>query len=310
MKKLFLILAVILILLLAGVYFFIPTNEEYTDTVDFNCTQPALLRYVTNPQKWSAWFPGKKINDSTFVFNNYTYTITRLQMDGFAARVSNTSDSITGRFNIQFGVDKKSGMAFSTTFTNGTNPIQRVSSYYNNKDLKNNITSFLAALKTFFDKEENVYGMKVVRQMVTDSTLMATKQIMNHYPTMQEVYSMINEVDAYVKKNGGVQKNPPMLNVYQEAADKYYVMVAIPTNKALPSQGKFELKTMILGYILVAEIKGGINTLRNAEQEMYNYAVDYGKTSPAIPYQSLITNRQTTADSTQWITKLYFPIMY
>jgi hypothetical protein len=43
---------------------------------------------------------------------------------------------------------------------------------------------------------------------------------------------------------------------------------------------------------------------------MKNYVEDNKKTSPAIPYQSLITNRLTETDTTKWVTKLYYPVFF
>jgi len=65
---------------------------------------------------------------------------------------------------------------------------------------------------------------------------------------------------------------------------------------------------MIRGNILVAEIKGGIYSVNEAERQLVNYANDYKKISPAIPFQSLVTNRQLEPDTSKWVTRLYYPI--
>ena len=70
----------------------------------------------------------------------------------------------------------------------------------------------------------------------------------------------------------------------------------------------FQLKRMILGGILKGEIKGGFKTISNAERAFQNYMYDYNLSSPAIPYQLLITDRLQQPDSSQWITELYFPV--
>ena len=67
---------------------------------------------------------------------------------------------------------------------------------------------------------------------------------------------------------------------------------------------------MVLGNILVGEVKGGLSTILNAEKQLANYVFDYGKASPAIPFQSLVTDRSLEADSSKWITRLNYPIFY
>ena len=67
---------------------------------------------------------------------------------------------------------------------------------------------------------------------------------------------------------------------------------------------------MVLGNILKAEVTGGLDRVKEGETELANYVDDYHKLSPAIPFQSLVTDRISQADSTKWITRLYYPIFY
>jgi hypothetical protein len=67
---------------------------------------------------------------------------------------------------------------------------------------------------------------------------------------------------------------------------------------------------MILGYILVGEVKGGMVTVAAAEKRMADYAFDHQKTAPAIPFQSLITDRMQEKDTGKWITRIYYPVLY
>ena len=70
----------------------------------------------------------------------------------------------------------------------------------------------------------------------------------------------------------------------------------------------FELKKMILGNVIKAEIIGGIHTVNKGEDELFNYLNDYNRSSPAIPFQELVTNRIEEKDSLKWITNLYYPV--
>ena len=86
-------------------------------------------------------------------------------------------------------------------------------------------------------------------------------------------------------------------------------MVAIPVNKVLPDAGEIQMKRMIPGNILVTEIRGGEATIDAAFDTFDKLITDYRKTSPAIPFQLLITNRQVVRDTSKWITKLYYPVI-
>ncbi len=65
---------------------------------------------------------------------------------------------------------------------------------------------------------------------------------------------------------------------------------------------------MFPGKILSTEIKGGEYAVETGFKELSNYISDNQLTSPAIPFQSLVTNRVMEPDTSKWITKLYYPI--
>ena len=88
----------------------------------------------------------------------------------------------------------------------------------------------------------------------------------------------------------------------------YKIMVAIPINKIVPTTEKFLLKRMVPGKILVTEVKGGAYTADVALRQLTLYMEDNRLISPAIPFQSLITERIKEADTTKWMTKIYFPV--
>ncbi len=89
----------------------------------------------------------------------------------------------------------------------------------------------------------------------------------------------------------------------------YETMVAIPVDRVLDDSQDFALKKMVPGNILVAEVKGGISTVKEGEAQLENFVQDYQFVSPAIPFQSLVTNRMLEKDTSKWITKLYYPIL-
>jgi hypothetical protein len=86
-------------------------------------------------------------------------------------------------------------------------------------------------------------------------------------------------------------------------------MVAIPINKELPGSGNIFPRKLIKGNYLMTEIQGGPYTIQNALHQLQVYAEDYRRTIIAIPFESLITNRITTPDTSQWKTKIFLPVM-
>jgi hypothetical protein len=63
------------------------------------------------------------------------------------------------------------------------------------------------------------------------------------------------------------------------------------------------------GNILITEVKGGQNEITNAYKQIQNYVSDYNRSAPAIPFESLVTDRRKEPDSSKWITRIYYPVI-
>jgi hypothetical protein len=308
MIKLFLIFSLIILIIASAVYFFIPSNQPIDLGTTINCTESGLSRIMLNKNKWRIWWPGYKKADNLYGYKHCIYRIDKIAANGFETTIFNGKDSTKATLQI-IGLDNGSiELRWKSFFSFSDQPVKKILQFNRYTNIKNNIEALTASIKNFFDREENIYGIKVIKQKVTEASLISTKQDFNHYPSAKEVYSMITLLKEYIRQKGGEEDSYPMLNVHTEDSLNYQAMVAIPTKTDLPSEGKFALKKMVLGNILMAEVKGGIYTVKNGEQELTNYVNDYNKISPAIPFQSLVTNRIQEADTSKWVTKLYYPI--
>ena len=144
--------------------------------------------------------------------------------------------------------------------------------------------------------------------MVVDTLLISTKKTFNAYPTTEQVYEMIADLETCINTNAVMQTNPPMLHVVQDSG-VFKTMVAIPINKSIPNTDRFIIKKMIAGKILITEATGGSANAEATIKKLELYMDDYHLLSPAISFQSLVTDRTKERDSTKWVTKIYYPIM-
>jgi hypothetical protein len=309
MKK-WLLLILIIIASLITLYFSFPATQTDEFQTTFACAPQAVARQIINKEKWSKWWPGKKINDSIYSFEDCKYRIGKILLNGFHTTVYHDKDSIKGLLQfIYFGTDSTQ-FKWTSVYHFSKNPLKRIKESGEVKRLNNNVVCLIVDMKKFFSVPSNVYGMKIVEENITDSTMIAVKQEFDHYPTTEEIYGMIHSVKNYIKEHHGEETNYPMLNVHKEGPSRFQAMVGVPTKVDLPAKGKFELKKMVLGVILRADVKGGVERVKEGEKQLAYYVTDHQKYSPAIPFQSLVTDRISQPDSTQWITKLYYPIFY
>ncbi|MFN8252111.1 MAG: hypothetical protein U0V75_09535 [Ferruginibacter sp.] len=310
MKKRVLTLLAVLAAAFLVAYFVIAPPEKHSNTVQLQCTQTAFTRFLLNKKKWPQWWPGKIQNDSTLEYSGLEFSVQKVLLNGILFSIKKGDEQYSGRLDILPADSNLCTAGFTTAFDVPSGIMERFRSYGAAKEINAVTDHLLTDLQSFFNQQENVYGMKVERQKVTDTMLISTSRVQDHYPSTTEVYDMLASLKQYILSVNGKETNPPMLNVYKEDSTRYNVMVAIPTAALLPATEIFKPKRMVPGYILVGDVKGGIAVIKKAEEEMYNYVIDYGKSSPAIPFQSLLTNRQQEPDSSKWITRLYYPVMY
>src|SRR5690242_10659970 len=153
-------------------------------------------------------------------------------------------------------------------------------------------------MKTFYSKTENVYGIHITQEKVVDSTLLQNSAVSKGYPTTEFIYGLIDEMQRYCSSQSATQTGFPMLNITTEDSSNYLVKVAIPVDKKLKPSGNMVYRWMLGGgNILVAEVKGGPSTVADAFRRVEDYVNDYRRVVPAIPFQSLVTDRRQEKDS-------------
>jgi DNA gyrase inhibitor GyrI len=308
MRRWLLLVFLALTITVITAYAYISFNHEFAFASVANCTQSAAARLIVSKDNWKHWWPGEQANDSIYRYKELNYKIDKILLYGFEATIFRNKDSAKGFLTVVPTGNDSARFEFAGKCVYSSNPVTRVLQYFRFGAIRDNIENFVSETRTYFNKQQNIYGFNVVEGKVRDSSMISTKETFNHYPDVKEVYEIIDRLRQFVKEKGGEQVDSPMLNVYADNPGRYQVMVAIPTKSDLPSESGFQLKKMVLGNILIAEVKGGPATVRLGEENLQNYVDDYHKVSPAIPYQSLVTNRMVEKDTTKWITRLYYPV--
>jgi len=303
---------VLILVALIIFYLIIPSTKTITLSVKSNCVATAVARQMNNRRNLHLWWPGQIKNDSIYSYQNSQYRFDKIRLNGIETTINFGKDSIKGFLEYVFLGNDSTAFVWSATYNFSANPIERINEYIHFKIIEKNITGNIAdllnAIKKYFDNPVNVYGLKIVRGMVSESAYISTKTTFTNYPSTKEIYTMIEALKNYIQKSGGEELPYPMLHVEKEGPAIFETMVAIPTKSALPSTEKFQLKKMILGHMLIAEVTGGTYTILKGEEEFTNYVKDHNILSPAIPFQSIVTNRLSEADTTKWITQLNYPI--
>jgi len=308
MKKMMIALLGVLLFGLLYVYAFIPQQINISPSIFIKCTQSGAERYVLNEKKWEQWWPGTFDKAGFLLYQNDSYKIDQKFSDGVSMLIQTDNLNIQSKINIiKRNVDSIK-LEWSCSLESGLNPFARISNYTLAKNVKTNLDFLVAKLGSFLENKDNIYDISISKSTAPDSLLISTKRILNNYPSTNEVYNLIDLLKKYASENKASVNGNPMMNVTVLDKQQFQLMVALPIDKALNGNENIFPRKMVHGNFLVATVKGGISTINEALNQMQLFFQDYDKTSMAIPFQYIITDRITEPDTTKWITKIYAPV--
>jgi hypothetical protein len=308
MKKIMISLLVFVALLLLFTYLFIPNNIQVKASVAVRARRPGLHRMLLDNGSVAKWWRGSntggqfRLNDLTYAFHNNSISVLPVEITG---KNINVSSSL---YFIPILTDSTQ-LEWIGSLSVSRNPLDRLNAYFSARKIKKDMDDILQKLENFYKLPENIYGFVIKNEFVKDSILIVTSANSNGYPGNEFIYSLIGKLNKYATDRSAKQAGYPMLNISTSDSLNFDVKVALPINIPLPSTGDILLKRMLGGgNILVTEVKGGVGTTNLALAQLKNYADDFERIPPAIPFFSLVTDRLTEPDSSKWITRIYYPV--
>lgn len=307
MKKWLIGFLILTVLFLLTAYVVIPSKLTVSANVIIKANADGAYRCLMNENKWEKLF-GERAGENGFQNNNITFIIKKKLLDGAEILIKNNDDEILSTLKI-LRISRDSSLAnWSTSLESSTNPVKKIQQYFAGLALKKNMIALLDSMKRFMEKQENIYDIEVKKTLVKDTLLVSTKKVFDDYPSIEDVYSLITELKNYIVAKGAEETGYPMLNITTTDSTNFLTRVAIPINKSINGNNDVEIKRMVPGNILVTVVTGGPYTVARAFKNLEHFKEDYGFTSPAIPFESLITDRLKEKDTAKRVTKIYYPV--
>jgi len=305
MKKVIITLLTIAALAITGVFIFIPSKIKVSSVKVVLANELASHRILMDEANWAKWWPNEKV----FQLDKTSFKLTQKMLNGFELEISGKDEPVASRLMILPRVSDSITLSWSCDIQSGNNPLKRISAYNTASEIKKDLDKLLQSLAAFLSDQKNIYGFEIKEVKVTDSVLISTRKTFDHYPDEFETEEMIQKLRSYIKKNNAKEMNYPMLHVRKVDSLHFEAMTAIATDIKLPDNNEFASKMLLKGgNLLEAPITGGHATIRKGFIEYENAMREYSWTSPAIPYQLIITDRTKERDTTKWVTKLCYPI--
>jgi uncharacterized protein YqgV (UPF0045/DUF77 family) len=295
----------ILLAVISIAYAFIPDVQKINSNIYVKSNYNNVTRSLHEKNMWEQWWNKHQINDLLYADSNFAIQNSFLNIAEVNIKENNNiGSSLISVLQLNRDssiVEWKYNLPASEANNN------KIKKYLRSKEIKKQFEQKLQDLKSFVESPLNIYGLDIKQEKVKDSSLISIRTTLNSYPSTEDIYKLVDQLTEYIKESGAQQTDHPMMHVLQ-INEKYEMMIAIPVNKNLPAKGNIQPKRMVLGNILVAEVRGGNETVRTGLKEFDNYVIDYGKTSPAIPFASLVTDRRKEMDTSKWITRLNYPV--
>jgi hypothetical protein len=309
MKKGKLLIAIVLALLVftAGVYILIPGKLPISANQVIDGTLLSTTRSVSDSNQWRKWWPDSPASKGPLMYKGFSYRIAKGLYNAAEVTISNDTRKITSRFTF-LPINKDSVMVdWRCEVQTRSLPWQRINDNLIAGQLSDDMQHLLKKMKAYIENPQHIYGIPVTRTKVKDTLLIVTKANFAYPPTIEETYRLINILKTHALQENVPQTGSPMLHVLP-VNPGYEVMVALPVGRAPKKNEKVSIRRMVPGNILVTEVKGGPWTIANAFQQLQNYVYDHRYESPAKPFQSLVTKRDVEKDTSQWVTRIYYPI--
>lgn len=315
MKKWIVSLLLIVIVLVASTYVFIPSKISVLSASYVGGSENSSARYLVDSAKWKQWWSLKDsagnslpYENGFFISNGDTFSLARTLHMSADIVIKHGSDTTNSNVILIAQNNDSCILQWRCSLEAGSDPVIRFKQYRKAVALKKSIDMVIRHFRAFAENPENVYGLKLIRSSTKDTLFISNKVVYPVNPGTVEIYKQVQQLQAYIEKNGAVQSGNPIYNATKLDATHYQLMVAVPVNKVMTGDAAYSFKRMIPGSFIVTEVKGGDWTIENASTNLDLFFSDYSKTSMAMNFRMLVTNRLETPDSTQWVTRLYHPV--
>jgi hypothetical protein len=297
MKKYLLLCSVLIIGALALVSYHVPPNLKISEVITVNCITDAVFRKLSDETNWNKWSG-----------NQLSASITKKNTNAFEISMFDQGMELKSYVQLLSIPTNNTVVKWETSMETGRDPFTQLFRYYKALAIKKNMRLTMSNLSDYLSRFENVYGFRFQEGSITDTLLVTKKSVSTVYPGTNFIYSEIEKLQRSCKKYSALITGKPMINISNLNATNYQLMVAIPVNKMFTSGDSVVPKRMIPGKFIFAEVKGGPEKIRNILNQLNLYSQDFGRTSVAIPFEYLVTDRIQVPDSSKWLTKIYLPV--
>jgi effector-binding domain-containing protein len=301
---------ILLVLVIAAIYFFIPSQLKIALFVPVKCNVFGADRVLGDTGNWARWWPENVKGPAGLEYKGVNYQAGKRLMRSVDINIDEKGRAMSGMLSVFPAVRIDSCyLQLQFGLRASLNPLKRINQYREVQHLKADIGIILDSFRTYLESMQNVYGLTMVEESTPGSQVEEITRVVGEYPNTDTIYMEVGKLERFLAAHGSIKTGEPIMNITALADGRFKLRVALPTDKAIPNSGNVESREIPTDKFLHADVRGGEGAVRAAFGSMDNYISDYGRTIVAIPFASLITDRRLERDSAKWVTRIYYPLI-
>jgi hypothetical protein len=314
MKKWIVIAFSLVILFLVGIYFFIPDKIVVTRAIAANANQSGVYRFLSDASNWSLWWPDSSSTDKganpVFESGGYRFEKTTQGYNSFEVIIKKNGAADSSVLHLfSWGIDSLT-IEWGATINTGSNPLNKIRQFFKAENIGKKLEVILAAMQKYISNVKNIYGIDIKQEKMQIDFMVSIKKSFDRHPTTEDIYAEIDQIKKFIAQTQAIENNYPVLNISARDTAHFELVVALPVDRQVRNSGIFTERRMLKnGNLLVAEIRGGKNTVDSALKQIDIYARDHKYLNVALPFQQFMTDRIKVTDTSKWTTRIGYPIL-
>ncbi|HSF46194.1 MAG TPA: hypothetical protein VLA58_09290 [Chitinophagaceae bacterium] len=309
MKRIIPLIAVIAILGFAGFALTSQTEEMKTVKVDL----PALkaMEYFSDSAKMNVWMVPFTTSPVAFRNDKMVHgpdTLTLIKLSFLQADFRRSSPDGSFDFSVSVVPDKDS--AHQSYFVINYNTTKWAAMFGNNQFAKDAMAS-LDSLKVYLNNPEKLYGYKIKRELVEDTSfLFASKKIhrRDFAAESKAIYDMLIEE---AKKRDAGYNGVRIFHFLDESDSTRTIYASIGITKRLELKDGEKVSYKLMPYqknLLTLDFEGPYSDIPKAYTALEKFRVDYRYVTMAIPFHKYLDSGYGFPESKMVRMKVCYPV--
>ncbi len=328
--KRILVVLLVLIAIAVGVAYLLPAHMKIERSALVNASQEVVFEQVNTLKNWESWSPWHKIDPAM----KLVYSELPAGEGAYYEWESNNPKAGAGKLTIkkvfasdsllvemEFKGQGNASILFSfkaaengtnVTWTMisdlGMNPVARYMGLIMKSDVENDFESGLANMNTVCENLPKAPSIVVEEKMIPAQKYIAIYDSCSMQDMPKKMGEMFTLLMEFAKKNKIQPSNAPFALYLRYTETMTYFETGLPVAKDVKGKGNIGMRNMEAADALMTVHTGSYNNLSQTYDKFMKWIAFNKKQVVGTAIEVYVTDPATEADTSKWVTEIYFPI--